>query len=206
MSHYIPDHNDCRNPRYYVTQDGEFKRRPCGSRKCHILKCRQAWARKEAAIMLRSFRELPPTHFVVLQCRSFAGIADCRQALRRFLRLLRCRIACEYKWVIEPDANGLPHVHILLRATVPISRRRIRRMWRRACGSPVRTHCGAVRIPAATARYVTKACQATPQVPQEWHGPLSGHSLGFLTKRKAQLWAEEKSSWHTSSLKTMPHP
>lgn len=195
MSHYTPDPNDCRNPRYYVTRDGEFKRRPCGSRKCHILKCRQAWARKEAAIMLRSFRELPPTHFVVLQCRSFSGIADCRAALRKFLRLLRRRIGCEYKWVIEPDASGRPHVHILLRATEPIARRRIRRLWRWACGQPAQVYCRPVRMVAASARYVPKASRETPRVPDDWTGRLSGHSARFLTKQKHQLWADVKDSW-----------
>lgn len=196
MSDYTHHPNDCRNPRYYVNSDGEYKRRPCASRWCHDARCRQAWARKESAILLRSFRTLPPTHFVVL-AGPFSESGDCRRAMARFFRQLRKRADLDYKWWIEPSSSGRPHAHVLLRTHAKVSRKKITRLWNAACGGAGTAYWKAVRSVTGSARYVTKRDLPCPPIPPHWTPPLSRQSRHFYAKTKAALWRETKDDWFT---------
>src|SRR5512146_2315419 len=110
---YPSQPGECKHPGYYLRADGEYRRRLCASRWCPDHDCRQAWARREAYVLLRSFATLPPTHFIVLTCRDFIGPDDCRACLRAFIIMLRRIATFEYRWWLEPAKNGNPHVHVL---------------------------------------------------------------------------------------------
>lgn len=167
----------CRYPRYYP--DG--RPRPCRSQRCPCGECRRAYARREAAVLRRSFRERPPTYFVTLRIEDDRPADDREMAtcLRRFTQKVRDHRKStgetfEYYLAIE-FRHARPHVHMLAITGVG-SRTAVKRLvkcwWSDSCrGRPTSVYCGRVRSPEAVANYVAKHLKdrrGVERPPDDW--------------------------------------
>ena len=198
----------CRHRRSYA--DG--RPRPCRSQKCPCELCRVGYARQEAAVLRRSFRERPPHFFLTLRVIDGETVPDRQfaQFLRTFTQRIRdyrkCGSTLEYHLAVE-FRHEIPHCHLLLIATPgwqpTEAKRLIREWWTVSC--PERStavYCDRVKNPVGVANYVAKNLLDRRRVelpPVWWNGRqcrLVWRSRGFLTASKAKLWREQCAEWY----------
>jgi hypothetical protein len=106
-----------------------------------------------SAALRRSFRELPPTHFVRVTVLDLIRSQDLTKAVGKFLRRLRRR-GCEY-FAISEWSESQRHHHILVRANGDLTG--VPALWRASCGGArVTSYCKPVTSAEAAARSVLK--------------------------------------------------
>lgn len=183
---------------------------PCARQRCPCVKCRQSWARKESAILAKSFSTLPPSHFVVLR-HSTDSPAELSACLSRFVQQIRDLrkqgTTFEYAAYVEATKNEPPHVHLLVRTTSTMTKAKVRDMWQKACQSEtVSVYMEPCRDAGRAAKYVPKfwamregqRCKLyVPWLPgDDWAGHrLHMTSAGFLSHSRQELWQMVKHEW-----------
>jgi hypothetical protein len=150
-----------------------------------------------SAALRRSFRVLPPTHFVRVRVLDPITGKELTACVGRFLRRLRKR-KCEY-FSINEWHEGLRHHHILVRTDVDLSPATVAKLWQASCGN-VRTnsYCRAVRTTDGTARYVVKDVKAwwkKELAPSEFGGRVFSYSKRFLARPLKILMREVVMEW-----------
>jgi hypothetical protein len=189
-----------------VPINGKKEGRPCRSPRCSY-QCRALWARRLAWCLLRSFRELPPTHAARVTA---TGLSDKEYtaALGRLRdRLVRRGIAlC---WVNE-WSKGRRHYHLILRCPAPLTTAEFGELWRASLTKRKRTNFASsasvvsgshyldeVRDVVALAKYVVKDLKGrrVELPPASFKGRLFGATKGFLIRPLKQLWREQREEW-----------
>ena len=176
---------------------------PCGRPRCS-LECRDRWARKMAACLRQSFRELPPTHEVRVTVLGLISDRDLSLAISNFLRRLRYRLKTlgsgfEY-FAVNEWSEGHRHVHVLVRADADLTPQLIRALWTKTlAGMPFTHHCAPVRNPAGIANYIVKNLKDASKkelAPTTFSGRLYSYSRRFFTQPVAALWAQQLRQWY----------
>jgi hypothetical protein len=199
----------CKRKSYY--KNG--RPRPCRSQRCPCETCRRKYSEKEAAILLRSFKDQPPDYTFVLKLVDDEPTYDVMMAvyLNAFTQKIRDfrksdGIAVEYEIRIE-FRHGEPHCHVTVITPADWSRRKAKRLvkgwWKASC--PRRTisvYADRVHTVIGHGNYVTKNVKDRRTVempPQEWSGKkcrFVRRSGGFLSKTKKELWREQCEEWY----------
>src|SRR5262249_36575725 len=123
----------CKRKLYY--QDG--RPRPCRSPRCPSEMCRRKYRHKEAAILLRSFKQKPPDYTFVLKLVDGEPTCDVMMAtyLNGFTQRIRDfrksgGITIEYEIRTE-FCDGQPHCHVTIITPATWAKRRAKRLARR---------------------------------------------------------------------------
>jgi hypothetical protein len=149
----------------------------------------------------RSFRALPPTHFVRVTVLEPIKAQDLTRCVGRFLRRLRRR-GCEY-FAANEWREGRRHHHVLLRTDCNLTSAVVGALWRSSCpGARVTSYCQRVRNAEATARYVVKDLQdgSKKEVPPaEFSGKLFSYSKGFLAEPLKVLLRAVVQEWQSEA-------
>jgi hypothetical protein len=170
----------------------------CGRPRCS-LECRCKWARRMAACVLRSARELPPTHEARVTAFGMADDRELTVAHGRFFRRLR-ENRIEYLAVNEWK-RGRRHLHVLLRAGSGVTARQVRKWWRASLprGARATSHCAPIRDVTAFVRYVFKDIHVGGELPDPgFAGKIYTASRSYLVRRLDVLWKEERAEWDRS--------
>jgi hypothetical protein len=137
---------------------------------------------------------------------------DLSLANSRFLRRLKYWLGklgstCEY-FLINEWSDGHRHNHIVLRVTVPLTKKTIRALWEKTLACPNFTcHCAPVRNPGGLARYVVKDLKDRAKKelpPRSFQGRLFSYSRHFFTKSVAALWEEQVREWYPQPQAVLP--
>jgi hypothetical protein len=173
---------------------------PCGRPRCS-LECRDVWARRMSAALRRSFRELPPTHFVRVTVLGPMKSRELNGAVGKFLRRLRWR-GCEYLAVNE-WREGRRHHHVLVRSEGELTGAVVAELWQASSpGVRVTSYCRPVRSAEAVARYVVKDLEdgtkkETP--PADFDGRLFSYSKRFLSQPLKTLLRTVADEWRAEA-------
>lgn len=199
----------CKRKSYYKSG----KPRPCRSPRCPCEMCRRKHSEKEAAILLRSFREQPPDYTFVLKLTDDQPTYDVMMAeyLNNFTQKVRDfrksdDTTFEYDIRIE-FRHGEPHCHVTVITPLGWSKRAVKELaagwWKASCpGRAVSVYADRVRNVVGHGNYVTKNLKNRRTVempPLEWSGrrcKFVRRSGGFLSKSKAELWREQCNEWY----------
>jgi hypothetical protein len=152
-----------------------------------------------AACVLRSARELPPTHEARVTAFGVAGDEELTAGHAQFFRRLR-ESGIEYLAVNEWK-HGKRHLHLLLRAGSKITARQVGRWWRASLPRGVRgtSHCAAIRNVTAFVRYVFKDVREGGELPpRDFAGKVFTASRGYLVRRLDVLSREVRAEWDRS--------
>ena len=152
-----------------------------------------------AACVLRSARELPPTHEARVTAFDMAGDTELTVAHGRFFRRLR-ESGIEYLAVNEWK-HGKRHLHILLRAGSRITAGQVGRWWRASLPRGVRatSHCAPIRNVTAFVRYLFKDVREGGELPDPgFAGKIYTASRKYLVRKVDVLWQEEREEWDRS--------
>lgn len=207
----LPDLNPYRTCKF-KTYYPNGRPRPCRSARCPCLACQSKGAEKQAAILIRSFRDRPPDFALTLEI--IGGLirdAQFGEYLKAFTQRVRdyrkaTRETFEYDIRVEFTA-GRPHAHLTLitspKRSVPETKKLVRGMWVASCGGRrVAVCCQRVRSPVALAKYVTKNLldrTGVERPPVGWNSRkcrLIWTSAKFLTDTKAALWRKLIAEWY----------
>jgi hypothetical protein len=185
----------CRHP--IPPCPGAPRWRRCGRPKC-CRDCRDLWAWMMAIRLRRSFKTLPPTHFLTLHPGA-SGATDkaFTKAITKFLKALKRRCPAqqmEYLLVNE-WRHGVRHAHVLIRIVHPMSRRAVRQAVRtardvagvRCSGARVRNVMGAANYIFKHTKRLERKAELTPA---GFRGRMYTVSKGFLTKPFKELWQD----------------
>jgi hypothetical protein len=191
----------CARPRLvWDWRTGKRRLMPCGRPKCS-LQCRDRWAGRMSAALMRSFRELPPTHFVRVTVLDLMKTEDLTRCVRRFLRRLRWR-GCEYLAVNE-WREGRRHHHVLVRTEGDMTSAVVGELWRASCpGARVTSYCRPVINAEGSARYVVKDLRdgSKKEVPPaEYDGKLFSYSKRFLAQPLKALMGAVVGEWRAQA-------
>jgi hypothetical protein len=98
-------------------------------------------------------------HFVTLTFKYSVGVEAARHEMARWIRRLeqRAQQAVRYFWVLEPDAAGDLHAHVLLHGTGHLGCGQIRCAWRNG-----NSEARVFDPESAGAFYVTKSTGSEP--------------------------------------------
>ena len=198
---------NCRHKGLYP--DG--RPRPCRSQRCPCEGCRRAYARKEAAVLRRSFSLRPPHFNLTLSLTDDAPTFDTMMAgyLRTFTQKLRDfrKAGEEMDYDIRIEFRcGQPHAHLTIITSVGWSRWRVKEVfkgwWASSCpGRTTAVYCDRVRNVVGLANYLPKNVKDRRGVempPEWWNGRrcrLLWQSRGFLVASKSKLWREQVAEW-----------
>ncbi len=201
----------CRYKRRYA--DG--RPRPCRSQRCPCEACRRKYAEKQAAILRRSFRERPPAYALTLRLTDNEPITARQLAgyLKKFTQKIRDfrkaeQAAFEYHINIE-FSSGQPHLHMAVVTSLAWSADKLKAVvkawWSGSCADREETavYCDHVHNVIGLANYLPKNLKDRRSVempPAEWDSRacrLVWSSRGFLAKRKADLWHEQRLEWYS---------
>jgi hypothetical protein len=207
-SGYVP-----RNCPHSVTLHDPITGRPyrkcCGRPKCSW-QCRERWARKTATCLMKSFKDLPPTHMVRLTCFAMLSDPELTKRVTRFLERLRYRVSCEYLLVNE-WSDGHRHMHILVRAGGEVAPELVSGLWRKVLGGPKSlgtSYCRPVKNPAGLAHYTVKHVRDASMAvvaPKSYRGRVMTYSKGFLSRSMKDLWREAVEEWKQPSRRGRHH-
>jgi hypothetical protein len=157
-----------------------------------------------ALCLIRSFRELPPTHFARITVFAMLPDRELTRLVSKFLRALKRQLrphACEYAAVSEWTEGR--HFHLLIRTGADLPPALFGEVLRKALGDvPSTFYCRPVKSAAASARYVTKNVKDDSKaelVPQEFADRVVNFSRGFLVRPMADLWREQLAEWYPPS-------
>jgi hypothetical protein len=154
-----------------------------------------------SAALRRSFRALPPTHFVRLTVLDPVNPRELTQCVGRFLRRLRRR-GCEYLAVNE-WREGRRHHHVLVRTDGELTSAEARELWRGSCrGARVTSYCSPVLNSEGSARYVVKDLRdgSKKEVPPaEFGGRLFSYSKHFLAEPLKALLRAVVDEWRSQA-------
>lgn len=199
----------CKRKSYY--KNG--KPRPCRSQRCPCEMCRRKYSEKEAAILLRSFKQQPPDYTFVLKLVDEEPTYDGTMAayLNAFTQKVRDYrksdgITVEYEIRIE-FRHGEPHCHVTVITPANWSRRKAKRLvkgwWKASCpGRTISVYADRVHSVEGHGNYVCKNVKDRRSVempPQEWSGRkcrFVRRSGGFLARPKKELWREQCEEWY----------
>jgi hypothetical protein len=135
-----------------------------------------------SAALRRSFRALPPTHFVRVSVLEPMRAKELTGCVGRFLRRLRWR-GCEY-FALNEWREGRRHHHVLVRTEGVLTSAVVADLWRASCGGArVTSYCKPVRSVEAAGRYVVKDQRdgRKKELPSaDFGGKLFSYSRGFL--------------------------
>ncbi len=175
---------------------------PCGRPRCSW-ECRDLWAGRMSAALRRSFRVLPPTHFVRVTALDAVSVGELTRCVGRFLRRLRRR-GCEY-FAASEWREGRRHHHVLVRADGDLTSAVVAELWRASCrGARVTSYCRRVASVEASARYVVKDVKdgSKKEVPPAWfRGRLFSYSKGFLAEPLKVLMRAVVEEWRAQARK-----
>jgi len=186
----------CVRPSLVPSWRGGWRWIPCGRPRCSW-QCRNVWARKMSAALRRSFRVLPPTHFVRVTVLDMVSAEELTRRVGRFLRRLRRR-GCEY-FALNEWREGVRHHHVLARTEGELTSAVVAQLWRDSCGGArVTSYCRPVRSAEASCRYVLKDVRdpSKKEVPPvQFKGRLFSNSSGFLAAPLKTLMRAVVKEW-----------
>ncbi len=159
-----------------------------------------------AACVRRSAQELPPTHEGRVTATSYASDQELTAAHGRLFRRLR-QCGCEYLGVNEWSETGQRHLHILIRAPGGLTEEQVQQRWEASlpAGAKGTSHCAPIRSVAAFVRYAFKAVKGGGVLPPpDFKGKVYTASRGFLVRKLAVLWKEERDEWDISRAAKRP--
>lgn len=206
----------CKRKSYY--KNG--RPRPCRSQRCPCEACRSQYAKKEASILLRSFKDKPPTHAFVLKLVDEEPTIDVQMGryLNAFTQHIRDHrkitgTTIEYEIRLE-FKSGEPHAHGIFITPLGWSREEIKELvrgwWESSCsGRSTLAYADRVRTVVGIGKYSVKDLKDRRGVempPQEWNGRkcrFVRRSQHFLTKSKQQLWQDQCEEWYPTKAESV---
>jgi hypothetical protein len=158
-----------------------------------------ACARWQALAMRRSFKELPPTHFVRVTPLGLVADAAFTPDIRRFLHALRKRLGGDLEYFWRNEWQGGPrHMHMLLRTSRDLPTQLVGEVLEEI--GDYTHYCQPVRNSFKVANYVCKYLRDVAKrgvlPPQDFQGHqfsssrrfLVVTSLGILVRQLKQEW------------------
>lgn len=199
----------CKRKSYY--KNG--RPRPCRSQRCACEECRRKYSEKEAAVLIRSFREKPPDYTFVLKLVDDEPTWDVLlgrylNAFTQHIRDFRKSDGITFEYDIRIEfKDGQPHAHVTVITPLGWSSTQVKRLvkgwWESSCpGRATLVYADHVKTPVGLAKYVTKDLldrRGVEMPPQEWNGRkcrLVRRSNGFLARSKKELWEEQCAEWY----------
>lgn len=165
-----------------------------------------------AAVLRRSFRELPPTHELRITVFGLIHDGELSACLTKFLRRLGYRMkrdGFEFRYFLVNEwTEGHRHFHLLVRTDGELTSPLVRELWAKSWpGLPFTHHCATVRDAVAVAKYVVKDLKSQDKKevpPKTFKGRICRYSRGFLTESLDAVWEKVVGEWQGSPATEKP--